>query len=153
MSNCINKSKLKQCFSKLLFFFNQHKSVLSALKEMKRAENEVCSSNTKICVKPNPKKASTGENMKIFSNNFANMLPTFLKDTSFEVYFYDEWRMEAGLSTGFKFPKELVDETKKRLNSKKALKQEIKNNNDDGFEAQFKKYLKLKEIESQFKPQ
>ena len=59
--------------------------------------------------------------------------------------------MEKGSYTGFKFPKELVENTRERLKSKKALKDELRANNDDGFEEEFKKYLKLKEIESQSK--
>ena len=127
------------------FFFNRNATVFSALENASNRND----SNSKVCVQPNVKKTLIKSKKKKFWLSISDLLPTFLKETSYKVYFYDEWRMEAGSYTGFKFPKELVENTKKSLLSKNALKEELKRNKDDGFEEEFKKYIKLKEIDKQ----
>ena len=149
----VNSSKCQSfCTRFRNFFFNHNATVFSALENAsKRNHEEGVSSNRKVCIKPNVKKASIKSKKLKFWNSISDFLPTFLKDTSYKVYFYDEWRMEHGSYTGFKFPKELVENTKRSLVSKNALKEELKRNNGDAFEEEFKKYLKLKEIEKHSK--
>ena len=151
----VNTSKCQSFCTRFRdFFFNRNATVFSALENAsKRNHEEGVSSNRKVCVKPNVKKTTTKSKKKKFWLSISDLLPTFLKETSYKVYFYDEWRMEHGSYTGFKFPKELVENTKKSLVSKNALKEELKRNKDDAFEEEFKKYVKLKEIEKQSKAQ
>ena len=146
----VNSSKCQSFCTRFRdFFFNRNATVFSALENASKRND----SNSKVCVKPNVKKTLTKSKKKKFWLSISDLLPTFLKETSYKVYFYDEWRMEAGSYTGFKFPKELVENTKKSLVSKNALKEELKRNKDDGFEEEFKRYIKLKEIEKQSKAQ
>ena len=146
----VNSSKCQSFCTRFRdFFFYRNATVFSALEDVSKKDG--VSSNRKVCVIPNVKKTTINSKKKKFWRNISDLLPTFLKETSYKVYFYDEWRMEHGSYTGFKFPKELVENTKKSLVSKNALKEELKRNNDDAFEEEFKRYIKLKEIEKQSK--
>ena len=155
LSQTYDQSRCHRIFWKILgHIFNQNSTVFSALENaMNRNEETMLTKRSckRVCVKANVKKAIAGEKKNKFWSNISDLLPGFLQDSSYKVYFYDERRMEHGSDTGFRFPKELVENTKESLKSKKALKDEIKKKNEEGFEEEFKKYLKLKEIETQFK--
>ena len=129
-TNATEKQSLLCCFCDLWErFFSPTFSIFARLKdELKRNNGETYYGYSKVCVQPISTMDEAEKRNTWYRNcltSVSSMLPVSLRNTSYTVYFYDEWRMEHGPDTGFKFPKELVDNTIKRLKSKESLKKEL----------------------------
>jgi hypothetical protein len=115
-----NKPMDEENFSK-----DREEESLPFLEELENMQNEI-GETIKLCVEPNSKQkleASAEIDQKVYQNWIkleSNFVPDYLIDSTSNVYFYSGG--VKGAYTGFRFSKELIEDTKLCLKSKEELR-------------------------------